>query len=257
MKDTTLGFYYETVSLFTGTPLVVVLTNISRGTANRKLAKGNNNFIQSWILDSRANPISISKARKDQSNCGDCKQRRSRKNGQCYVTLIHGPQSVYNAFKRGRYTKLDLTNPNHVALIYGRPFRFGAYGDPMAINIEFWQELIKTCNLTKTTGYTHSFKQSWAKPYAKFLMASADNLKEATEAVALGFRYFRTRKAGTPLGSKEFECPASKEQGNRLSCGECFACNGTSFKETGANPVIILHGTVSNSKKGLAHSFEA
>jgi len=255
-KTAIKGFYYETTSEFNGAPIVVIFTGFAK-TANRKMvsASSQETFVQSWILDRRTNPVSISYARMDRSICGDCPQRRSLKNGQCYVTLIHGPSSVYRAWKRGSYTKLDLSNPEHLAMFTGKKLRIGSYGDPAALKASFWTELLDNAKITEYTGYTHAFKEPRTIAYKSFVMASADSSLDAEVAKNSGFRYFRARYKNEPLQKGEFICPASQEANKRLTCSECMSCNGTQVKETGANPVIIRHGVISNSKR--FQNFEA
>mgnify|MGYP001763928842 CR=1 FL=1 len=239
MRNTIKGFYYECNSRFNGTPLVVLFTGFAKRTANQKTG----DQIQTWILDPRDTPLNISRQNKDKSNCGDCPQRHS-KGGGCYVVLMHGPAQVYKGYKNGSYTKLDLTNPVHIRHFKNRIIRLGAYGDPCAIPLSFWNDLLEKTGITKWTGFTHAWKKRENQEYKSLLMASADNLYAANLAQKKGWRYFRVRSSEDALVAKEFECPGSKEQDYRLSCAECLSCYGTknNLKTLAANPVIISHG---------------
>jgi len=123
------------------------------------------------------------------------------------------------------------------------------------LKASFWTELLDNAKITEYTGYTHAFKEPRTIAYKSFVMASADSSLDAEVAKNSGFRYFRARYKNEPLQKGEFICPASQEANKRLTCSECMSCNGTQVKETGANPVIIRHGVISNSKR--FQNFEA
>lgn len=75
-------------------------------------------------------------------------------------------------------------------------------------------------------------------------MASVHTAEEALSAQRRGWRTFRTRdkRNPEPLTAREFECPASKEQGFRLQCVDCGACNGRrSVRDLRGNVAIMEH----------------
>jgi len=232
------GFYLKTTSLFNGAPIVVVFTGFSKRSANIKTGA----MIQCWILDSRSNPFAISKARKDFSICGDCPQRHSKK-GKCYVNLMHGPHAVYKAFKRNNYTELDLTNPKHLQMFNDKLVRFGTYGDPAAIDINIWNQIILNGKPKGFTSYTHAWKQNKFQALKSFSMASCDTEEEAILAQTMGWRTFRSRTNKESLLKTEYMCPASKEAGKKLTCETCLSCNGAKQPTTPKSVAIILHGT--------------
>lgn len=232
-----LGFCYEAKSKFNGAPIVVVIT--LRKSKNEKTGK----MLQTWILDTRANPVSTSKSRRDRSICGSCPQRRSLK-GACYVTLHQAPLSVYRAYKRGRYIPLDLNNPEHLKKMKGRPLRMGSYGDPMAVESSFWKELIAKVEPSLITGYSHSWDQERGKEYQGFLMASVDSPKEFRKAQFEQWRTFRVKLSSEDRFRGEAVCPASEESGFKRTCSTCGICDGNA--RNGAGVVINVHGALAS-----------
>ena len=121
----------------------------------------------------------------------------------------------------------------------GRKLRLGAYGDPMALPIGLIRKL--TSFATGHTGYTHSWRLPWSKPYRKFIMASVESESAAAHAHAKGFRTFRVRRDDQPVMPTEIICPASDEAGHKRTCETCLACDGR--RRDGQRSVtIIIHG---------------
>ena len=82
------------------------------------------------------------------------------------------------------------------------------------------------------TGYTHQ----WREPYCDqrlrgLIMASADSVADRDAAQALGWRTFRVKSSNAPVLAGEIVCPASEEQGKRLTCEQCGACNGGGWRQ--------------------------
>lgn len=224
---------YRGPSLLDGSPIVAIAITSS---TNRKTG----NMVQTYILADSVDPVTATRTGADAAVCGDCKHRPAN-GGGCYVTLIHGPQSVWRALQRGAYPVSD----DIALLAAGRVVRLGTYGDPMAVPAWVWEALVR--DASGHTGYTHQ----WANPdidplqrqaIARLCMASADTEREAAQARAGGLRYFRIRTdASAPLTAREFVCPASEEAGKRRTCADCKACNG-STRAGQASPVIVVHG---------------
>ena len=94
-------------------------------------------MVQTWIIRTDIEPHIAAKKGLDYSVCGDCIHRPV--NGDtCYVTLFQAPLAVYRGVQRGIYsTDLDLFYRE----IQNRKVRFGAYGDPAAVNAQLWIDI--------------------------------------------------------------------------------------------------------------------
>jgi hypothetical protein len=61
-----------------------------------------------------------------------------------------------------------------------------------------------------------------------------------------GWRTFRVRSDDdSHVYSKEMACPASAEQGKRLTCQDCMACSG-GIDSKKASVTIVVHGSLKN-----------
>jgi hypothetical protein len=227
---------YRGPSMLNGKPIIVVATGLAQASHNPKTG----DMIQTYIIADGINPVKASQSGADVSVCGDCKHRKANL-GSCYVTLIHGPNSVSKGLERGIYD--EVTTWDELAgLAAGRIVRLGTYGDPMAVPAVIWQTFL--AQSLAHTGYTHQ----WNNPQLpiahktailSLVMASVDSESEAITARTLGYRYFRVRHASDPLLPKEIVCPASAEANYRRTCATCKACNGGSSQTSIA---IIVHG---------------
>jgi hypothetical protein len=92
------------------------------------------------------------------------------------------------------------------------------------------------------TGYTHQWRKAEYQEYREYVMASCDSSKDASEAIAAEWRYFRVRNAVESLALGEIMCPASEESGHRTTCENCLLCSGMRTAETRKNIAIIVHG---------------
>jgi hypothetical protein len=221
---------YKGPSLLDGKPIVCVAVGFSRRSKN---AKTGGRFVQTFIMRSDVDPVKAHARGRDSSVCGDCVHRID---GTCYVNLTQAPLSVWRAFKRGVYPAFNAAR--HARLFAGRLLRLGAYGDPAAVPLLVWDEVVPLCD--GHTGYTHAWR-SCHPGYAAYCMASCETPDDRQEAAARGFRTFRVRTAHQPLEPGEFECPASEEQNKRLSCEECQACWGSDGGRR-ASPSVRFHG---------------
>jgi hypothetical protein len=233
-----LGYVlYKGKSLINGDPIVVIATMSSN---NPKTG----NEIQTWILpDNGIKPNENVKTGADASVCGDCPKRplltkaRNLANGTkdkpCYLRTFQAPRSVYDAFKRGRYS--DQWNSK---TFFGRMIRLGSYGDPAAVPFEVWEKVLK--RTIGHTGYTHQWQSKTFDPrLSRYVMASVDNVKEAAIAIKKEYRYFRVKDISESKIKKEANCPASKESGQLLTCSTCRACSGSNGRK--GNIVINQH----------------
>lgn len=227
---------YEGPSKLDGAPIVVVATGLAKASRNAKTGA----MVQTYILRADMHPLDAVKSGADASICGDCIHRGdgTGKGRSCYVTLIHGPRSVWEGLQRGCYPKVDAFTASR--LLEGKMVRLGTYGDPAAAPRAMW-----TVALSKAagwTGYTHQWRRIEAD-WSRLVMASADSVADMDAAHALGYRTFRvTAEPFANLKGREAVCPASEEKGKVASCVSCRACMGTSGKAR-VSIQIAAHGT--------------
>jgi hypothetical protein len=227
---------FEGNSQIDGSPIEAIMTGISGGSANTKTGS----MLQTWILRSDISPMDAAKTGLDSAICGNCPHRwhLAKENGQarCYVNIGQAPQSVWKAYKAGKYPALDLVDLGIVVL--NKNVRFGSYGDPFAVPCIVWDAIRFNC--AGYTGYTHQWHRKEAAEYRPFLMASVDNTFENLAAVDMGWRTFRVT-IGNEDTTGSILCPASKQAGAKTTCGSCLLCGGADKKAK--NIFIPDHGS--------------
>lgn len=224
---------YQGPSNLDGKPIVAIATGLKSGSSNRKTG----DLVQVYILPAGTAPIDAAKSGADRSVCGSCIHRpRDGKLGSCYVDLGKGPTQVYKSYQLGSYRTYDRAD--HLELFAGRKIRLGAYGDPAAVPVRIWREILSVAD--GWTGYTHQWRRQSAQPLKVWCLASCDSEADRIEAQAKGWRTFRVMRSDESLGKGEFACPASEEAGKRLTCAECMACSGGDSRK--ASPAIYVHG---------------
>lgn len=235
MKDPGM-VVYEGPSLFTGDPLVVVVTGLTGHTKNQKTGP----MLQAWVLRSDVRPMDAKRQNLDDAVCGDCSLRgRDGINSTCYVTVWFGPSNVFKAYHAATYAR--PTDVEIRRLVAGKRVRVTAYGDPAAVPVEVWQNMLTTAD--GWVGYSHQWRTADLR-LRWLLMASVESPDEAREAQALGWRTFRVRGDADPLLARETVCPASHEGGQRTTCEHCQLCRGRS---RGARSIAIMaHGKPGN-----------
>lgn len=230
---------WEGPSQIDGQPIMLIATGLKATSRNAKTG----NLVQTWILRSDIKPTDAAKTGADESICGACPHRGEIVDGKnvnrsCYVTLFQAPLNIFNTSKRGKYPR----EHNRAAdLLAGRNVRLGAYGDPAAVPFHVWEQMLK--HAARGTGYTHQWKTCDSR-FARYCMASADNMQEAQEAQAMGYRTFRVGTPAEKVARGEFLCPASKEAGAKINCAACLACGGKSSPNR-ASVFIPAHGAKS------------
>jgi hypothetical protein len=239
MKKPSGYIFYRGISRLTGAPIVGVA--ITKST-NAKTG----NMVQTYILvDNGISPVNNAKTLADEAICGICPHRRGL-GGSCYVNLGQGPRAVADGVVRGIYPDATVDSAAHAQMIEaitGRMVRFGTYGDPAAIGVEYWDQFKSVAK--GTTGYTHQWSNGRADDHMHLVMASADNEQARIAAKAQGYRTFRVRLANEPVLKGEFICPASTEAGKVKTCADCGACaGGVNTKK--ADPVIVVHGSLAS-----------
>ena len=221
-----LGYIaYQGPSMIDGRPIVVIVNKID-GSDNEKTGA---DLVQSFIIRADVAPTDALKTGADASICGQCVHRPilAKQTGQapCYVNVGRSVRSVYEAYRRGRYT--PATPAQLRAVLAGRKVRLGTYGDPAAAPVAMWQEI--TADAAGVVGYSHQWQAvdfdhaAWAP----LVMASADTIDEAAQANLYGMRVFRV-SVGVDRQPGETTCPASAEGGRRATCDKCMLCGGTS-----------------------------
>ena len=220
---------YEGPSRLDGSPIVIIINKIYSKSKNAKTGDG----IQTWIIRSDMPPMEALRAGHDIAICGDCPARDE----WCYVRVDQAVTGIYKAYLRGSYKPWS---DELLHLVQHRYVRFGSYGDPAAAPIEVWEPLLAAC--TVHTAYTHQWRvlgDEW-----KWCMASCDTLGERDQAKALGWRSFVTLLPGEKRPKGVASCPASKEQGMKLTCEQCGHCDG--IYDRGATRIgdvgIYAHG---------------
>ncbi|MEY9575809.1 hypothetical protein ABIE88_003385 [Bradyrhizobium diazoefficiens] len=218
---------YRGPSMIDGQPIVVIATGLEDGGSNSKTGP----MVQVYIIRADQNPLQAVQTGDDVSICGTCihmgrivadPKTGARKNvgRSCYVTLMHGPRVVWDAFQRGVYP--EVTPAKTRRLLARKRVRLGAYGDPGAVPIQIWQVALQ--QVDEMTGYTHRWRE--VPELADFCMASCDSEVDRVLAKALGFRTYRVRPKGEPKAKGEGHCPAGAEMGKAIQCAYCLLCGG-------------------------------
>lgn len=239
-----LGFIaYEGPSLIDGAPIVVIVNKIDDGSDNEKTGA----IVQSFIIRADVAPVEALKTGDDASICGDCPHRpilaKHNRQAPCYVNVGRSVRSVYEAYKRGRYTRADAATIARA--LAGKIVRLGTYGDPAAAPVTMWAQITRYA--AGRRGYTHQWDRHGfdAQAWAPLVMASADSIDEAARANLLGMRVFRV-SMGVDVQAGEASCPASAEAGKRSTCQKCTLCSGTSIK---ARDIVIADHAVGHKRR--------
>ena len=231
---------WEGPSRIDGKPIVVILSGLTKNSANGKTGA----MLQTWILLRDVSPYQATVDGSDRSICGGC-IFRGIANGikaigrACYVNVAQAPLSVWKSYRRGNVPTSDGTL---VASLKGRRVRIGSYGDPAAVPVKVWQTIQDACN--GTTGYTHQWRTARLQ---RRVMASVDSMAERLQAVAKGYRTFRVIAPGESPHADEILCPASAEMGHRTSCEHCGLCDGSEVGDTRKSIAIVAHGNGAGS----------
>ena len=231
---------YRGPSEIDGAPIMGVVTMSS---VNKKTG----NMAQLWILRADIDPVSALREGKDSSVCGSCPFRgHNGKQRKCYVTVFRSPQQIYRSAKDTHVTVSPYELVEKLRDIGTTAFRWGAYGDPLALPLNVLSRLSAALREAgiRCTGYTHRWerlnqeKTEWAR---ENLMASTDGNTKGM-AKRLGYREFCV---STVRPEGYVECLASN---GGTTCLRCGLCDGT-----GANNLdiwIAPHGVGKNQFKG-------
>lgn len=239
---------YQGPSLLDGSPIVVIAQSKTR---NRKTG----DMVQTYILRADMDPIAASRTGADVAICGNCPLRGEAHEGAtgwakgrtCYVTLCHGPLSVFKAFAKGVYP--TATGHKAIAAIgAGRMVRIGTYGDGAAVPSYIWDSLCSEAE--GWTAYTHQSGWVGAAADPARYMVSVQSQADAVEAWEAGARTFRViADVKDVVKGREILCPASEEAGKRTTCDTCGLCAGASIKAKSI--AIVAHGATAKAAKAL------
>ena len=236
---------YAGPSAIDGQPIVVIANGFRVRSNNQKTG----DMIQTWILRSDINPLKAINTGADSSICGSCplrgiidasQDKTVNRMRSCYVRTEQAPLAVWKAYHNGSY---ETYGPRrHRRWFKRRSIRLGAYGDPAAAPYAVWKSVLRHAKMH--TGYTHQWNDRRFWRFRRIVMASCQTVEESVRARSYGWRTFRVYMRGGPLAG-EFPCPASEEQGYRLTCAECGACDGSGANAQRASVAIQLHGAPS------------
>jgi hypothetical protein len=247
------GTIYRGPSAIDGAPIVVVAIVRS---ANSKTGQ----MVQTYILRDDMDPQTASKTGADVSICGGCVHKGEYdENGMlipgsrtCYVTLWQGPRVVWEAYQAGKYQDLS-TDPDAIASLgFGRLVRLGTYGDPAAVPIHVWHNLL--AHSIGHTGYTHQWRSKrLAGAFKGLVMASCDTPEDRIKARREGWGTFTVVPQSFAINGQTFHmgtapmlCPASKEAGKLTTCADCRKCDGSAK----ADVFIPAHGATGGKYTG-------
>ncbi len=179
----------------------------------------------------------------DKDNCRDCPMSYNQnggKSGKCYTHTFQHRMGLMSMLRRlnklyllGKIVKLDKDAFNLYLLQSraARPtlLRLGSYGEAALLPLNIVGKLVRCAEIW--TAYSHLWTKPEYKGYSKYFMASTHGYFETLVANSLGFRAFESAK--TQDVTKMAMCPAAKEfSGNKKTCIECGACNGTHKQKT-------------------------
>jgi len=192
--------------------------------------------VQVYILRSDMSPIAAVKTGADRAICGSCAMRGDGGGNQraCYVNYFRAPQNIWKGL-HGADEVAPATLARHIA---GEHVRLGAYGDPAAVPLSVWLELLE--HVEGWTGYSHAWR-TCDQALRALLMASVDSPADRFDALRRGWRTFRVRSRGQALDEAELVCPASAEAGHRATCQDCGLCRGLS--RPAKSVAIYAHGS--------------
>lgn len=223
MKDSVV--VWKGISLLDNeTPIMVTLSGFAKDSDNAKTGA----MVQVAILPIHQKP-SDNYRQGSPSVCGDCKYN----GGGCYVNWSN-LTSHWNATRS--QTPIDMALSQE--LVKGLEVRVGSAGDPAAVPVWVWQQLIEHAH--SFTGYTHQWRTTHGQQYKCLCMASVDSTEERQQAIQLGWNTFLVYDDVEP--TEGIRCLASSDKTDKdglpYQCITCMACNGKGKKHINEK----LHG---------------
>ena len=204
------------------------------GSNNRKIG----DMVQVWILERDKSPVESVRTGTDaETVCRGCPFA----SGQgCYVTVGQAPLSIWKAYKRGSYGKVNWEAFN------GKAVRFGAYGNPSLIPLAIVKRI--AARAEKWTGYFHDWKEMRANTraaYGRYFMASTETENSRQLAIEKNLRFFHV---SPDKPENALECLAETLG---ISCADCGLCDGNN-KPNARSIWINPHG--SKKRKAEFHA---
>ena len=223
--------FYEGPSLIDPTKKVV---GIMTGLQHRSQNKKTDDLIQTFVLPTDSHPIEARKTNNHNHFCGDCIHVA---NDTCYVDWGKAPSQVWGCYKRGNYARFDPYI--HGQYLRGRMMRCGSAGEPTAVPIDVWDNLLQSSRIRSHTGYTHRWRIC-DQDYRHLFLASCDTPEDTVEAMDMGWRFFF---AGPIPWVTEVNKNGSLLCESQVStCADCSnPCNPQSKVTRGVT--IPVHGT--------------
>tara|TARA_S200002703_G_C3762982_1_gene234887 strand:- start:247 stop:969 length:723 start_codon:yes stop_codon:yes gene_type:complete len=185
----------------------------------------------------------------DNASCLDCPLSH-RANGGCYTHKGNQRNGLYSMLKSKNKLNIPTFDQSQFDLFLNSVkkvdlVRFGTYGEPVLLPENIGDALISKSVDKKYTAYTHQ----WRKGNSHFAMASVHSIKQAKEAIEMGYRCFLTmpKKKYNSLDVVDLlwikrnliGCPAAKESKYDKTCIECGLCNGINGNKNGV--FILMH----------------
>lgn len=238
---------WEGPSRIDGSKVVVIATGLSGRSANAKTG----DMVQTWILRADRDPLEALRTGADVSICGGCIHRPQEHDGEgwsgrsCYVNVAQAPLNVWRTWQRGRYARWDRDS----ARFRGRQVRLGSYGDPAAVPLDLWKDVL--AEAAGWTGYTHQARSRRLRDVLEVCQLSADSAADALAARDAGQGSFRVLRPGEQPLEFEIRCPASAEAGYRLTCQECQMCQGRGSPQIAIDAHGIGAGMVPEARRGV------
>ena len=231
MKQFNSAVIWEGKSPYDGAEIMAVAVCIEDPSKNRKTGW----MIQIYILVKNVPPVEAVRLELDASVCGNCSMRWNN-GGGCYVIPLFITLTWKKAQDAPRITPTELAKRANKT---NTPIRQGAWGDPAFVPMDVWEELENAVSNKKGSSYTHQW-ESVSPEYAKFSMASVENLKQKADALALGYRTYRQVDNESEIQKDEMLCLNSSRG---IQCRDCGQCGGNRSKASHRqkNIVIVRH----------------
>ena len=238
-----MSINYNSVCLYRGPSrlgaddIVILLTGLRRRSRNGKTG----GMLQLWILNAIRSPVCALRTRHDRAICGTCPLRgKSGHNRTCYVDVSKAPLSAWLSWQDGNVLNA-VDYPDLRERIAGKIIRYGAYGDPAAVDPDTLSQWIDHSQIH--TGYTHQALDYDCDAWRGILMASCQDLTSAQKLQSAGWYTARVISDISERQPNEIICPAllqTKDQRavNPITCNNCHKCDGKT-----CNVCFVVHGT--------------
>ena len=179
-------------------------------------------------------PLAATKSGADEAVCNGCRMKPSKKEERKAEGIRHGCYVLlFRKLAQWRSLKdqepIGVEKGTDIIEAHGTPVRFGEYGNMSNVPREQMEPLIQSAKGDHTL-----YENNWRAPHAQWLsdyaQASVQNLEEAREAWATGWKTFRQLRDGEePVKGEEVMCP---HETRGVQCIKCLLCNGSTVSIT-------------------------